>query len=118
MDDKPTGHQQPHSQQDSDNGQPVPPSPPQRKQKANPQDDTSNLAGDNIEPRENQQRPDNRRSQVPSRQRDCADSALHMRDASLVRIQGYGFDSSTGAAGRDRMTELVEGDDQHLFNET
>lgn len=111
MDDKPTGNQQPHSKQNGDNRQPIPPRPPKREQKANPQDDTSNLAGDNIEPRENQQRPDNRRSQVSSRQSDRADSALHVRDAALVRIEGYGFDSSTGAAGSYRMAKFVKGDD-------
>jgi hypothetical protein len=31
-----------------------------------------------------------------------------------MRVEGDGFDFSTGAAGCDRMAELMEGNHQHL----
>lgn len=114
MNNKPTRDQQPHRKQYRDDRQPIPPSPPEREQKANSQDDTSNLARDNVKPREDQQRADNRRAQIAGGEGHGAYSSLHMRDPSFVGIEGDGFDSAAGTAGGYSMAELVEGDDKHL----
>lgn len=115
MNNKPTCNQQPHGQQHRDDRQPIPPGPPEREQKANPQDDTGDFACDNVKPRENQQRADDRRAQIAGREGHGAHPALHVRNASFVRVERDGFDSAAGAAGGYGMAEFVEGDDQHLL---
>lgn len=115
MRNKPTSHQQANRKQNRNNGQPIPPRPPEREQKTNAQHNTSDLARDNIETSENQQRTDNRRTEVAGGECDCRHPALHVSDSTFVGIEGDGLDSPTGAAGGYGMAEFVEGDDQHLF---
>jgi hypothetical protein len=64
---KPTRNQQPHRQRDRDNRKPILPGPPQRKQKADPKHNTSNLAGYDIKSAEYEQSADERRAKVSSR---------------------------------------------------
>lgn len=116
MRNKPTSHQQPNRKQHSNDGQPVPPRPPEREQKANTQDDTSDLARDDIETGKDQQRTDNRRTEVAGRECDCRHSTLHVGDSAFVGIEGDGLDSAAGATGGYGVAEFVEGDDQHLLD--
>lgn len=64
MSNEPAGNQQSHSQQNRDNGKPIPSGPPKRQQKADSKDDTSNLASHDIEAAEDEQSTNDRRSQI------------------------------------------------------
>lgn len=112
---KPACHQQPDSEEDGDNSQPVPPSPPEGQQKAHAQDDAGQLARDDVKAAEDEQRTDQGRPEIPRGEREGADSALHVGDASLAGIQRDGLDTAAGAAGRDGVSEFVERNDQHLL---
>ena len=114
MSDKPTRNEQSHRKKNGDDRQPIPPSPPKREKEADAQNNTGNLACDNIKPGENQKRPDDRRPQIARGQSDGAHSSLHMRDTSLVWIQRDRFDSASGAAGGNSMAEFMKRNHQHL----
>lgn len=111
---EPARHKQPHTQQHRTYGKPILTCPPERKQKTHPQRNTRHLARNDIEPTKDQQRPYQRRPQITRGQRDSADAAAHVRHAPLVRVQGDGLDLAACAEGCDRMSELVEGDDEHF----
>lgn len=112
--DKPAGDQQAHSQQDGEDSQPVLARPPQRQEEADAQDDACDLARDDVEAAEDEQRPNQRGSQVSSWQRDGAHPTAHVCDAAFMGIEGDGLDAAAGAAGCDGVAEFVECDDEHL----
>lgn len=112
--DEPTGDQQAHCKENGHDSQPVPPSPPKSQKKTDTQDNTGDLAGNDIKARENQERPDHGRSQIAGRQSDGTYSALHVGHSTLVRIKRDGLDFSTSAAGCDRVTKFMKCDHQHL----
>lgn len=115
MSNKPARHQQSDGEEDRDNRQPVPPSPPEGQQKAHPQDNAGQLARDDVEAAEDQQRADQGRPEITRGEREGADSALHVGDASLAGIQRDGLDTAACAAGRYGVSEFVKRNDQHLF---
>lgn len=87
MRNKPTRNQQAHSKQNRQNRQPVLPRPPKRKQETHAQNNTRDLARDDVKPAEYKQGAYQRRPEVASRQGDSADSALHCGDAAFVGVQ-------------------------------
>lgn len=114
MSDKPTSDQQSNGEEDGHDGQPVPSSPPESEKEADTQGNTSDFAGNDVKPRKDEQRSDHGRSQIPSRQSDRADPALHVGHSTLVRIKRDGFDFPAGTAGCNRMAKFMECDHQHL----
>lgn len=115
MRDEPASNQQPNGQQHRNDGQPIPTRPPKCQQKAHAENDTRDFTRGDVEPGEDQQRPDNRRPQVSRRQGDCGHAALHVGDAALVGVERDGFHAPACAAGCYRMAEFVEGDHEHLW---
>ena len=114
MRNEPASHNQPNRQQHRNNRQPVPPRPPQRQQEAHRQHNRRDLARHDVEPAKRQQRPDQRTPQIPRRQRDPRPAAEHVRHAALVRVEAYRLHFPARQHGRQRVAELVEGDDEHL----
>ena len=118
MFNKPTSDQQPHRSQNRRNGKPILPRPPQRQQETNPERNTRDLTGHDIEPAKDKQGTDERGAQVASGQGDGADTAAHVRDTALARVERDGFNPPARAAGCDCVAEFVEGDDEHLYTHT
>jgi hypothetical protein len=114
VDDEPTGDQESHGEQHGHDGEPIPLPPPKGQEEADGKHKTSDLARDNIETAENEQRANEGGAEIASGKGDCAYAADHMRDTSLAGVKRDGLDATTGADGGDGMSKLVEGDDKHL----
>jgi hypothetical protein len=114
MINEPTSNKQPHSEEDGDNSQPVSPRPPKRQQKAARKDEAGDLARNDVEATEDEQSANDGRAEVAGRQRDEAFAALHVRHAALVWVELDGDHLASGAACRNGVAELVEGDHEHL----
>jgi hypothetical protein len=115
MSNEPARNQQSNCKKNSANRQPVPPCPPQRKQKADAQSNANNLARYNVETTKYQDRTNEGGSQISSRERDGADSSCHVCNPALARVKGYRFDSSSCATCCNGVPEFMKGNNEHLL---
>lgn len=85
--DEPKSDKQSHSEEDGENSQPIPLSPPQGKQEANTENKAGDFASDDVETTEDEQCADERRPKVTSRQRDGALAAHHVRHTTFTGVK-------------------------------
>lgn len=85
-------------------------SPPNQQQKQHAQHQTRNFASHNIEPAENQQRPEQAAAQVPRRIGDTGNATAHLRRTALVDVQRNVHDAPARELAGEGVAELVEGD--------
>src|SRR5437773_5139597 len=97
MFDKPTSDKQSDRKQDSQNREPISPSPPKSEQEAYAQNYTGDFARDNVEATEDEQCADQGGPKIASRERQGADASSHVGYTDLMRIERDGHDFSSSA---------------------
>ena len=118
MSNEPACHEQSDSQENRDDGEPVFLAPPEREQEADAQDDGGDFAGHDIEAAEDQQHANEGGAQVAGWKGNGLDASAHVRYAAFMWVQRDGFDSPASAAGGGCVREFVEGDDEHLHQQS
>lgn len=114
MDDKPASDKKPHSQENGQDGQPISLAPPKSQEETDTKNHTGDLAGDNVEAAEDQERADQRRTEIASWKRDGALSADHVRHTTFARVERDGFDATSCTDSSNCVSELMESNHQHL----